>query len=315
MARVLIHPGPRWNRPVALGLSGSLCARPAAEKAKRAVKAIASRRIGIFTFSTLRRGSFPEEPARISQRRRRRFTGRSLYTWNEHHLEIVSHWKLFAKSPLHLRAPSSENPRCGYRDCSVVPGARIAGWVPVQHLLFSLALLLLCISAVRGIPRLADSDHDGLSDQLEQSLLTQFAPKFSIGVQDCAGLPAEFTPGLREPAPAAEDGTIYGQVSPVKVAEDRSRWPKSTSIDLWDRDCGAHGHPLDTEHVAVLVEASGTISLPRPGRPFTGTPPRMRTLSATSARSLALQRSMPKIMALRSGYPPVSTHPFLRGVV
>lgn len=25
---------------------------------------------------------------------------------------------------------------------------------------------------------------------------------------------------------------------------------------LWSKDCGAHGHPLDTEHVAVLVRAS-----------------------------------------------------------
>ena len=38
----------------------------------------------------------------------------------------------------------------------------------------------------------ADTDHDGLGDQLEQSLLTQFAPRFMIGRKDCANFPAEF---------------------------------------------------------------------------------------------------------------------------
>ena len=30
---------------------------------------------------------------------------------------------------------------------------------------------------------------------------------------------------------------------------------------LWRQDCGEHGHPLDTEHVAVLIQASGAIEV------------------------------------------------------
>jgi hypothetical protein len=131
---------------------------------------------------------------------------------------------------------------------------------PRRTHLVLLALLVLSTKAVFAeIPTASvDSDRDGLSDQLEQALLTQFAPKFFVGRQDCAGLPAQFTPGLREPIPAAEDGTIYGQVSPVKVAQDAKPLAEIHFYHLWDRDCGAHGHPLDTEHVAALVQASST---------------------------------------------------------
>jgi hypothetical protein len=101
-----------------------------------------------------------------------------------------------------------------------------------------------------------DSDKDGLSDSLEQSLLTQFSPNFYIGQQECAGLPAAFQPGLLQPTPQAKNGTIYGQVFPVKIAGATAPMAEIHFYDLWDRDCGAHGHSLDTEHVAVLVEAS-----------------------------------------------------------
>jgi len=37
-----------------------------------------------------------------------------------------------------------------------------------------------------------DSDHDGMSDALEQALLIQFAPAFMVGRHDCSGLPAQF---------------------------------------------------------------------------------------------------------------------------
>ena len=39
-----------------------------------------------------------------------------------------------------------------------------------------------------------DSDHDGLSDELEQELLVRFAPQFQTDPQDCAGAPRRSPP-------------------------------------------------------------------------------------------------------------------------
>src|ERR1700745_4144807 len=50
----------------------------------------------------------------------------------------------------------------------------------------------------------SDSDHDGMSDALEQTLLVQFAPRFVVGRQDCSGVPAEFRPDVRTPEVQAE---------------------------------------------------------------------------------------------------------------
>jgi len=125
-------------------------------------------------------------------------------------------------------------------------------------LLCAVLLLLHSVAiAAQNAPSL-DSDGDGFSDSLEQLLLAQFSPQFYIGQQECAGLPAAFQPGLHQPTPQAEDGTIYGQVFPVKVAGAAGPMAEIHFYDLWDRDCGAHGHPLDTEHVAVLAEASSS---------------------------------------------------------
>ncbi|HEY4010438.1 MAG TPA: hypothetical protein VGM11_09835 [Acidobacteriaceae bacterium] len=128
--------------------------------------------------------------------------------------------------------------------------------------LLAASALLACTSLPAQQPasqlRLAvDSDHDGLGDVLEQALLMQFAPRFMIGERDCSGLPAEFTPGLSTPHVASEDGTIYGQVSPVKSSSGRTLTAEIHYYHLWRTDCGAHGHALDAEHVAVLVRASG----------------------------------------------------------
>ena len=103
-----------------------------------------------------------------------------------------------------------------------------------------------------------DSDHDGLSDGLEQRLLEQFRPAFQVGAQDCAGLPAVFQPGVTVPTPEKEDGTIYGQVFARHGADPAHPDVEVHFYHLWDRDCGAHGHALDTEHVAVLLRASGS---------------------------------------------------------
>jgi hypothetical protein len=101
-----------------------------------------------------------------------------------------------------------------------------------------------------------DSDHDGMSDALEQSLLEQFAPTFMVGQHDCSNMPAEFRPDVSKPELKAENGTIYGQVFPVKTSADLALIAEIHYYHLWRRDCGGHGHPLDTEHVAVLIRAS-----------------------------------------------------------
>jgi hypothetical protein len=97
-----------------------------------------------------------------------------------------------------------------------------------------------------------------LSDALEQALLVQFAPAFMVGRQDCSHLPAEFRPDVKLPESQAEDGTIYGQVFPAKNSTAKKPEVEIHFYHLWAQDCGAHGHPLDAEHVAVLVEASGS---------------------------------------------------------
>lgn len=103
-----------------------------------------------------------------------------------------------------------------------------------------------------------DSDHDGMSDALEQALLIQFAPAFFIGEHDCSNVPAEFEPGIETPHAVTENGTIYGQVFPVKNSSSGARIAEIHYYHLWRKDCGPHGHPLDTEHVAVLVRADDT---------------------------------------------------------
>jgi hypothetical protein len=115
-------------------------------------------------------------------------------------------------------------------------------------------------------PALLDSDGDGLSDALEQSLLVQFAPVFMIGRKDCSDVPSEFQPGSVAPVVKAENGTIYGEVfpagrtSPAKASSGEGRGVEIHFYHLWKQDCGGHGHPLDAEHVSVLVRGSGGVA-------------------------------------------------------
>lgn len=109
----------------------------------------------------------------------------------------------------------------------------------------------LCLAAARGPGGNADADHDGVSDAVEQMLLTQFLPRLMIARRDCARRPARFVAGAAAPRVAAADGTLYGQVFPL------ARPAGALEIhyyDLWASDCGAEGHALDAEHVAALVE-------------------------------------------------------------
>ena len=97
----------------------------------------------------------------------------------------------------------------------------------------------------------ADTDHDGLSDRLEEQLLKKFRPRFLVDARECDGKPAEFTRGVAKPVPGARNGTIYGQVFRAGGAIEIHYY------HLWANDCGRGGHPLDAEHVAVWLEPVG----------------------------------------------------------
>ncbi len=125
--------------------------------------------------------------------------------------------------------------------------------------LFFIALLastLIAQDAAQPSQSQIDSDQDGMSDALEQALLIQFAPAFMVARHDCSEIPAEFAPDMKTPTVKAEDGTIYGQVFPAKSSSGDLPLAEIHYYHLWKRDCGPHGHLLDTEHVAVLVRAS-----------------------------------------------------------
>jgi hypothetical protein len=107
-----------------------------------------------------------------------------------------------------------------------------------------------------GQQRAVDSDHDGLSDDLEQAILVQFTPKFMVDQADCSEVPAEFRPAGLDPVVLAENATIYGQVSPRIAAGSAESLVEVHYYHLWKKDCGRMGHPLDTEHVSVVIKVS-----------------------------------------------------------
>lgn len=138
----------------------------------------------------------------------------------------------------------------------------------MRRLLCSSAILLTLLGADRRAQPTTfehdsqhlpvDSDHDGLSDALEQALLIQFKPLFMISQGDCSGVPAQFAPESPNPIVQAEDATIYGQVFPKKFGDIAKPMVEIHYYHLWKKDCGRMGHALDTEHVSVLIRRSGT---------------------------------------------------------
>jgi len=124
--------------------------------------------------------------------------------------------------------------------------------------------MMAALFSTAGLRRAAaqepDSDQDGLSDLLEQALLNQFAPTFMVERHDCSRVPAEFARDLKTPTVKAEDGTIYGQVFPANASSGGLATAEIHFYHLWGSDCGRHGHPLDTEHVAVLVSAPSGVA-------------------------------------------------------
>src|SRR6185312_16763057 len=104
-------------------------------------------------------------------------------------------------------------------------------------------VLLLCAVMTPAAAIAADTDHDGLSDELEQKLLDQFTPVFMLDKADCAGVPVAFEPNRSSPVVAAENGTVYGQVFPLQG--QAAPTVEIHFYHLWGRACGPHGHRLD----------------------------------------------------------------------
>ena len=105
-------------------------------------------------------------------------------------------------------------------------------------------------------PGNVDSDHDGLSDQLEQELLVHFAPSFHVDPQDCAGRPTFFVPDSMKPVATSEDITIYGAATPWSPHDAKAPLVELRYFHLWRSDCGRMPHALDAEHVSVLIDGA-----------------------------------------------------------
>jgi len=119
----------------------------------------------------------------------------------------------------------------------------------LKFALYHLLAIGLLWSLVAVSQTSVDSDRDGLPDAKEQALFEKFRPTFMISATDCSIRPARFEPDRPVPTPVTPDGTIYGQVFPIH---------DSSTIEihyytLWGKDCGRIKHPLDVEHVSVLV--------------------------------------------------------------
>jgi hypothetical protein len=119
-----------------------------------------------------------------------------------------------------------------------------------------LSLLLVASFALQTqAPAFTDRDRDGVPDELEQALLEKFRPTLLISAHDCDVLPAEFLAGSKSATVIRRNGTIYGQVFRPQVALSSGTTLEIHYYHLWNRDCGRMSHPLDAEHVAVLVRA------------------------------------------------------------
>ena len=117
-------------------------------------------------------------------------------------------------------------------------------------------LPLVLVAAFARAQEFVDTDHDGMSDVQEQALLERFVPRFQVSRTDCAVKPALFEEGVGKPTVKDRDGTIYGQVTPREGIEGGSAVVEIHFYDLWSLDCGRMGHPLDAEHVSVLLRAT-----------------------------------------------------------
>lgn len=131
-------------------------------------------------------------------------------------------------------------------------------------------VLLFCFQIASQIlvaQQPTDTDHDGIPDTVEQSLLERFRPTFMVSGSECDLVPAAFAPNSKSPVVLKQNGTIYGQ---VRLASEK--FPAGEGLlevhyyHLWARDCGRRGHPLDAEHVSVLIYAPRITATPEQWR-------------------------------------------------
>ncbi len=119
---------------------------------------------------------------------------------------------------------------------------------------------IFALTALAAVPLFAvdpaDLDRDGLNDAFEQALLERFRPTFMLSASECDVMPSEFQAGKKDPVKPERNGTIYGRVFPTATGGSI----EIHYYHLWARDCGFGQHPLDIEHVAVLVEAPAPVS-------------------------------------------------------
>jgi len=121
---------------------------------------------------------------------------------------------------------------------------------------FILSLLLASSLALQTQPPVfTDLDRDGIPDELEQALLEKFRPTLLVSAHDCDVSPAEFLAGSKNATVVQRNGTIYGQVFRPQVVLGSGATLEVHYYHLWNRDCGRMSHPLDPEHVAVLLRA------------------------------------------------------------
>lgn len=116
------------------------------------------------------------------------------------------------------------------------------------------ALLCLLLSGA-GRSEVLDADRDSLPDVFEQAILSKFLPRFQVSPKDCDGAPAEFEQGHPHPQVKAKNGTIYGQVFPVRGNGSAGAFLEIHYYHLWTRDCGKPAHALDAESVSAVVRA------------------------------------------------------------
>ena len=122
----------------------------------------------------------------------------------------------------------------------------------------AIVLSLIALGVAYGSQ--SDSDHDGLSDEFEQALLQKFAPRFRISAGDCDIAPAEFHAGLPDPRVKSKNGTIYGQVFPIRRGLGAGGFIEIHVYHLWAQDCGLTRHALDVEGVSALLQAENSQS-------------------------------------------------------
>jgi len=122
--------------------------------------------------------------------------------------------------------------------------------------LFILSLLLASGLALQTqSPGPIDLDRDGIPDELEQALLEKFRPTLLASAHDCDESSAEFLAGSSNAVAVKRNGTLYGQVFRPQVSLGNGMTLEIHYYHLWKQDCGRMSHPLDAEHVAVLVQA------------------------------------------------------------